>query len=262
MLPEAPIAQGRTAEIYAWKEGQVLKLFYDWMSASGVEYEARVARSVHASGLPVPAVGEIVILQGHHGLVYERVDGPSMLQVFKTRPWKVFHFARLLAELHATMHTQKIPDLPSQRERLQYKIQHAKPLPEGVRQAALKALEGLPDGDRLCHGDFHPDNILMTKSGPIIIDWMDATRGNPILDVARSSILIGGKSLPPGTSLGWVIQILRNWFHRTYLNHYFHLRPDDHSLLEVCIPIVAAARLEEGIQDDEEWLVSLACRVF
>lgn len=52
-----PIALGRTAEIYTWEEGQVLKLFQDWFSADGVEYEAQIARAVHTSGLPVPAVG-------------------------------------------------------------------------------------------------------------------------------------------------------------------------------------------------------------
>ena len=55
-----PIALGRTAEVYAWEEGQVLKLFLDWFSADRVEYEAQIAGPVHASGLPVPAVGDVV----------------------------------------------------------------------------------------------------------------------------------------------------------------------------------------------------------
>jgi len=73
-----PLAYGRTAEIYAWQEGQVLKLFYDWFGLENIGYEARVARAVHASGLPVPAVGEIIGVNGRNGLVYQRVDGHSM----------------------------------------------------------------------------------------------------------------------------------------------------------------------------------------
>ena len=73
-----PIALGRTAEIYAWEEGQVLKLFHDWLSANRVEYEAQISRAVHTSGLPVPAVGEVVEINGRLGLIYERVVGPSM----------------------------------------------------------------------------------------------------------------------------------------------------------------------------------------
>ena len=59
-----PIALGRTAEIYAWEQGQVLKLFQDWFSADRVEYEAQIAHAVHTSGLPVPAVGEVVEING------------------------------------------------------------------------------------------------------------------------------------------------------------------------------------------------------
>src|SRR5215475_12266456 len=32
----------------------------------------------------------------------------------------------------------------------------------------------MPDGDRLCHGDFHPLNILGNTLDPMIIDWLDA----------------------------------------------------------------------------------------
>ena len=32
----APIAFGRTAEIYAWDEGKVIKLYYDWFSREAV----------------------------------------------------------------------------------------------------------------------------------------------------------------------------------------------------------------------------------
>ena len=55
-----PIGFGRTAEIYAWQEDQVLKLFYDWFGLENIEKEARITQAVHDSGLPVPAVGEIV----------------------------------------------------------------------------------------------------------------------------------------------------------------------------------------------------------
>ena len=92
--------------------------------------------------------------------------------------------ARLVAELQADMHACSIPDLPSQRHRLAKALQQAELLPVDMREAGLKALNDLPDGGRLCHGDFHPANILMSARGPIIIDWLDATRGNPLADLA------------------------------------------------------------------------------
>lgn len=72
---DQPIAYGRTAEIYAWQHDHVIKLFHDWFSLENIQYELRLASAVHASGLPVPAVGSIIQVNGRNGLLYQRVDG-------------------------------------------------------------------------------------------------------------------------------------------------------------------------------------------
>ena len=45
-----PIAHGRTADVYLWDEHHVLKLFRDWCPSDWVDYEARIARAIHAAG--------------------------------------------------------------------------------------------------------------------------------------------------------------------------------------------------------------------
>ncbi len=86
MLPEKPIALGRTAEIYAWEDGWVLKLFYDWFSVESVRTEAKLARAVQAAGLPVPAAGEILEIGNRLGLPYQRVEGSSILEQVRAKP--------------------------------------------------------------------------------------------------------------------------------------------------------------------------------
>jgi aminoglycoside phosphotransferase (APT) family kinase protein len=98
-----------------------------------------------------------------------------MLQAIIQHSWKFTHYAHMLAELQAEMHQRQVAGLPSQKERLVGKITDAAVLPEAVRQAALAKLDSLPEDDKLCHGDFHPGNILLTVHGPVIIDWIDAT---------------------------------------------------------------------------------------
>ncbi len=258
---DAPIAVGFTAEIYAWREGWVLKLFKPGGSSNAVEYEARLTRVVHATGLPVPAAGNIVEMDGRFGLELERVDGPSMLDVLSQKPWLVALYARQLAELQADIHTRCVPELPSQREQLMRKIEGAEKLPEDVRQAALKALEKLPEVDRLCHGDFHPGNILLTKRGPVIIDWLDATRGRPILDVARSSLLFGSGNIPSSMPRARLIRIIQGSFYSIYHRRYFQLNPGDEKEMKRWVPVVAAARMNEGIYFDEDRLLSIARRL-
>ena len=243
-----PIALGRTAEVYAWEDAQVLKLFYDWMPAYAIEYEARVARAVHAAGLPVPAVGEIIEMGSRLALVYERVDGLPMDQVLAKNPWKFPSFTRLLAQLHIDMHTSSItPDIPSQKHRLEQRMQETDVLPNDLKNAVLNTLRKMPDGERLCHGDFHPQNVLMTQQGPVIIDWTDATRGDPIADVARSSIILQGAALTNPSAA---------WFHDAYLKHYFKLCSNDRHQYDTWRTIAAAVRLSDNIVGQQEWLLS------
>ncbi len=141
----------------------------------------------------MPAAGDIVRVNGRNGLLYQRVNGETMLEELSRKPWRSPGLGRRMAELHVEMHTRTAPaDIPSQRQRLAGKIGRAEALPADLRAKALAALEQMPDGDRLCHGDFHPGNILMTAQGETIIDWIDASRGNPLADLARTTILVLG----------------------------------------------------------------------
>ncbi len=258
MSSSTPIALGFTAEIYAWHAGQVLKLFKSGISRDTVQYEAHLTQIVHATGLPSPAVGEIIEIDGRFGLELERLEGISMLQALTRQPWRFRYFARQLAELQADMHQCQVPELPLLSERLAHKIARAEKLPETVRQAALKAVETLPDDDKLCHGDFHPGNILLTSHGPVIIDWIDASRGCPVLDVARSSLLFGRGRIPSSTPGAWLLRILQYRLYLIYRSRYFQLNPQDQRQLERWIPVAAAARLDEHIYFDEDRLLSIA----
>jgi uncharacterized protein (TIGR02172 family) len=255
---DAPIARGFTAEIYDWQNGQILKLFNQGISRDTVEHETNITRYVHSAGLPVPAVGEIIEIEGRFGMVQECVVGFSMLEALTQRPWRYQSLARQLAELQAEMHAYRVPELPSLGERLARKISRAEKLPDNVRRAALKALESLHEDDRLCHGDFHPGNILLTKRGPVIIDWTDASHGRTILDVARSTLLFGSGNIPSSFQMAWLLRILQGSFYRIYRRRYFQLNPNDEQELERWIPVVAAGRLDEHIYFDEDRLLAIA----
>lgn len=253
---ESPFAVGYTAEVYSWQEGHVLKLFRESFPLSAVEHEAHVARIVHKAGLSAPAVvGEIVEINRRYGVIYERVIGTSMLETLASRPWTLFRFAHLLAELQAGIHGFKgLQGLPFQHEKLKDKIQSAEMLQPDLQEAVLKMLEELPEGHQLCHGDFHPDNVLMTKNGPVIIDWIDATSGNPLADVARSSLLMSNAHLPADTRMRWLLNLFREWFHRAYLRRYFQLCPTDRKELATWRIVNAAGRLSEGVPEAQALL--------
>ena len=97
---------------------------------------------------------------------------------------------RWLADLHMKVHQKSIPGLPIYKNHLAYDIAHTKYLSDDQRQKLISVLKALPDRQNLCHGDYHPGNVLITKDGTIIIDWMTACSGSPWVDVARSSMIL------------------------------------------------------------------------
>jgi uncharacterized protein (TIGR02172 family) len=237
------IGKGLTAQVYAWGDRRVLKLFESWRPAAKVAKEFAITRAVHAAGLPAPAAYELVEVEGRKGIVFERVDGRSMFEQVVARPWKLFTAARELAELHARLHAIKAPtELSTSREQVAGWIDAAAELPAAEKEELRRCLATLPDGDALCHGDFHPANILLSARGPIIIDWSSATRGHPLGDVARTSHLFEVADLPKESPrrILWLFNIARAALHRTYLKHYFQLRPGRRSELEAWRPVQRA----------------------
>jgi uncharacterized protein (TIGR02172 family) len=256
-----PIARGRTAEVYNWDEGHILKLFYEWFDFEAIEYEMKIARAVHLSGVKSPAVTELIQHQGRHGLIYERVTGDSMIKAFQRKPWNVIQYGRLLAQLHAQMHNCVFnADVLGQHLRLENKINNADALPASLKTSLLNVLQSLPEGDRVCHGDFHPDNVLLCGEDARVIDWTDASRGNPLADVARTSIILLGVA-ESAQSSNLFIKGAVKIFHAMYLRHYFRLRPGGEDEYHRWLPVVAGARLSEGIPELKNWLVKQAEKV-
>jgi uncharacterized protein (TIGR02172 family) len=250
------IARSGYADIYAWDEGQILKLYHDWVPAYGVEHEARIGRLVHEVGLPVPAVGEIIEVNGRPGLISERIDGgtmaDSLLETPEVGPETVLQLARIFAGLQVHIHTHSnVPELPSLQQQLERVIKEIDVLPPNLKEGTLEALYKMPEGDCICHGDFHPYNVLMSPHQPVVIDWNNISIGNPVADVARSALILSGAPVS-NPSLRSVI----DQFEKAYLERYFELRPGGQEQLAAWQPVVAAVRLSDEIPELQEWLLA------
>ncbi len=242
------IGTGRTADVFAWGNEHVLKLYQAWMPRVAIEREFAITCIAHTTGLPVPATEEIVEVDGRLGIVFERLHGPSLLKVLEAQPWKLFSIARWQAELHAKMHACSLPpDTYSQRQQIERGLELATGLSEAEKQTILDSLARLPEANAVCHGDFHPDNIILTDHGPVIIDWMTGTRGHPLCDVARSVLLLRTGGLPPRISLlmGLFINASRKILVSVYLNHYTSLQGVSRSEISAWELPLLAARLFE-----------------
>ena len=243
--------------MYAVDDNRVAKLYKAGASLQSLQAEYEKTRAIHAMGLPVPALLSRLEYEGRHGFVMERVKGSSMMDSLSYGEGSVSEYARMLAELQLSICSREVREgFYSQRELLRERIGNAPKLTEEERARILRSLDDMPDGDRVCHGDFHPGNILLSESGSVVIDWADASRGSPVCDIARTTLLFLGHIQGLSSDDSASDDMVR--FCRTYLS--CGLGADDSNRMEHrrWLPILAAARLSEGIEEQERWLLSVA----
>ncbi len=254
MLNQKPIAYGRTAEVYAWEDHHVLKLFYDWVSAESIVYEARIHRTVQAYFEKLPRLMDEIEIEGRKGIIFERVDGAPLIEVLFSDLTKSAGQFRQMAQLHHQLHSTELDGLPDLKQRLIRKINDVDCLSAEEKQQVFSKITELPDKNILCHFDFHPGQIMLTDQGPVVIDWVDACLGDPVADVARTMLLLKfTSSNEPGLLKRILIPPLGRWASKIYLSEMLKLNPEmtREMVFRWMVPI-AAARMREGVPGDDK----------
>lgn len=255
------LGEGRTAEVFEWGEGKVLKLYRDWCPREWARHEAEVTRTVHAAGLPVPAVSYVVDVEGRPGIIYERVDGRSLRDQVVAAPWRAGWGGRVLARLHHELHARSAAPgrLPGLREKIANAIAGAPKALGADGGRVLAALLELPQGEAVCHYDLHPDNVLGEGDALRIIDWSNAAAGPPAADVARTLLLLRSPYLPDDlpAALRSVATGLKHWLAAAYAAEYRRLSGLRQAEIDAWLPALAAARLWEEVPGEQEWLLGI-----
>jgi aminoglycoside phosphotransferase (APT) family kinase protein len=220
----------------------VIKLYKAGVPKRAVFREAAALAQAEALGLPVPSVGGVRQIDGRWGIVMTRVDGRSFAEAIVAQPAGKAAYLKEMALLHRRIHACQAVFSGSLKARLEADICRAAALSEGQRGRLLEELAGLPDDDRLCHGDFHPWNVLGLPSRPSVIDWMAASRGTPAADVCRSYVLI--RSIAPDLA-------------SSYVDTYVQVAGERLEDIFKWLSVVAAARLAEDVPDEVDGLMAM-----
>jgi len=255
------IGHGRTADVFRYDENKVIKVFHqEFTQFANEEYSK--AQNIASLGISAPDVYDIVDVDNKKGIVYEYVQGVSMLQMMQRYPFKTVLYAKLLASLHAEMHSRSIIGLVNIKESLAETIRKIQQISDAKRQVIIGYLLKLPDGESLCHYDFHPDNILISDGNTKVIDWMTAGAGNPCADVCRTVVILKSNILPPNISAieKVMINVFRKIFYENYIAHYCKITDVKHEDVEQWLLPVAAARLAEGIESEVPYLNGIIAR--
>lgn len=173
------IAKGNTAEVFEYEGGKICKLFKSGYDEAAVDREILNTKVMNKTSVKTPRFIEKVQIDGRTGVIYSKVAGPTLLTELKNEmtPQKFASVLQEMSALQKQLHTHKSTECISYKEFLSY--------------FGYNKLDLLPEGNTICHGDFHPDNIIRTANNDLfLIDFMNVCHGPKEYDIARTYVLI------------------------------------------------------------------------
>ena len=219
-----PLYTGRTAEIFEWQPGQFIKLFNKGYMLDDVEKEIKGTIAAEKAGLIVPKLDpKARLFNFRYGIVMNEVEGDTLKEKLLAKPWKLKQYFNLMVHEHVKINSIEAPvDMPCQTEAVLKVLSESQCFSQEEVNRLKELLIGLPQGSKLCHGDMHPENLIYHSDKLTTIDWCDARRGNPIGDLANTSMTISHfwrSDFPPNPLFG----IFAGMSARVYLNLYAQL---------------------------------------
>jgi hypothetical protein len=227
-----------------WDEGRVLRFFPAGSTDEEMRCELAGADAAWRSGAPVAAVYGIEMAKGRVGLIEDRVDGITLLQVLSASPWQARQRGVEFAELQLRLGSLAAPDeLPDIKVRLRQALTEAD-LDEHLRQRLATRMDSLPDGDRLLHGALQPSVVVLHETGPIVTHCGALSQGHPDADVAITLVHLA-LAVPPANARLWP---LLDRARRTFLGSYertIAARLPRHDAA-AWVPVIAATKLADA----------------
>jgi tRNA A-37 threonylcarbamoyl transferase component Bud32 len=232
------IASGATADVFLNDDDILIKLFKANFSKERVEFEANNQKSIFELGIPVPEIYDILKLDGRYGIVMEYVKGISLgekLQKINSID-EIKYFFNHVIDLQIGVNSISLKTYPRMENKLTEQINAAKYLDNNQKKVFLDKLGKIEFKNNLCHGDFHPYNLLDTDDGIKIIDWADSTMGNMEADIYRSYLMY------------WInFPEIGNEYLKIYCSK---TKVEKDKILDY-EPIIMAARLSENVSENE-----------
>lgn len=219
-----------------------VKVFDEDYSKADVLNEALNQARIEETGLNIPKILEVTMVDGKWAIVSEYIKGKTLAQLMEEDPEKKDEYIELLVDLQLEVHSKKSPLLNKLKDKMNRKISAAD-VDATTRYDLHTRLEGMPKHTKVCHGDFNPSNIIIAEDGKAyILDWSHATQGNASADAARTYLLFHLAGDLSGA--------------KTYLDLFCKKSDTAKQYVQKWMPIVAASQSVKGNEKEREFLLS------
>lgn len=173
-----------------YKDGDcAIKVFDADYKKSDILNEALNQARVEETGLPIPKLLEVGVVDGKWAIVSEFIKGKTLARLMDENSDKIDEYMNLFVDIQLDIHSRKAPLLNKLKDKMNRKISETD-LDATTRYELHTRLEGMPKHNKVCHGDFRPSNVIVGEDGVnYIIDWAHATQGNASADAARTYLV-------------------------------------------------------------------------
>ena len=236
------LAKSKLKSVYV-ENNKAIKVFDKNYNKSDVLYEALNTARVEDAGVNIPKLLEVAVTDGKWSITSEYVEGPTLTQLIEKYPDKADDYIKKMVEYQISFQKKSNPLLLVLKDKMNRQINSIEQLDNSVKYELLTRLNSMKNHTKLCHGDFSPENIIVTKSGKLVaVDWVHATQGNASADIANTFLLLklqfGDKSDIP----------------EKYISTFCELTNTKRSYVNEWLPLVAAARLTKNKEEEKELL--------
>ena len=219
-----------------------IKVFNEDYSKADVLNEALNQARIEETGLNIPKIHGVTTIDGKWAIVSDYIEGKTLADLMAEDEDKTDEYLNMLVDIQLEIHSKTCPLLNKLKDKMSRKISETE-LDATTRYELHTRLEGMPKHKKVCHGDFNPSNIIITKDGtPYILDWSHATQGNASADVARTYLLF---CLNGDTEKA-----------KKYLEIFCKKSNTAKQYVEKWMPIVAASQSVKGNEKEREFLLS------
>ena len=228
-----------------YRDGDVcVKVFNDDYSKADVLNEALNQARIEETGLNIPKVLEVTMIDGKWAIVSEYIKGKTLAQLMAEDEDKKSEYLELLVDLQLEVQSKTCPLLNKLKDKMNRKIAQSD-LEATTKYDLHTRLEGMPKHNKVCHGDFNPSNIIIAEDGTAyILDWSHATQGNASADAARTYLLF------------WLSGDINGA--KEYLELFCKKSNTAMQYVQKWMPIVAASQSVKGNEKEREFLLSWA----
>lgn len=241
MKLENIIAERKNKKIY--RDGdRCIKVFNEDFSKADVLNEALNQARIETTGINIPKILEVTMVDGKWAIVSEFIEGKTLAQMMAENPDKKDEYIEMLVDIQLSIHEKTCPMLNKLKDKMNGKISMTK-LDATTRYDLHTRLEGMPKHNKVCHGDFNPSNVIIKDDKtPYVIDWSHATQGNASADAARTYLLFWLDGDTDGA--------------KKYLDLFCLKSDTPMQYVQKWMPIVAASQSVKGNEKEKELLLS------